>query len=143
VGGDNFALAAERSLPPDQRGQSSVYPVHNTYLLAQAELGPLGAATWLALMLVPLVDVALLRPRPRPARAARLPGALRTAPLADDSSAWTRWHLLAGCSLIVVAVVGLFDFYIWVNEPVAVLWVVALALFTASACRARCLQCPA
>lgn len=59
VGGDNFALAAGRFLPANQRDQSSFYPVPNTYLLAQAELGPLGAAAWLALMLVPLVGLAL------------------------------------------------------------------------------------
>jgi hypothetical protein len=142
VGGNNFALAAQQFMPPDQRGPAYDYPVHNTYLLAQAELGPLGAVTWLALMLVPVLDVPLHRPRPRPARAARLPGPPRTAPPADDMSAWMQWQLLAGCSLTVVAVAGLFDFYIWVNEPVAVLWVVALALFTASTCRARCLQSP-
>jgi len=182
VGGDNFARAADRFLPPNQRGQSSQYPVHNTYLLAQAELGLLGGAAWLALMLVPLLDLALQGSKRRPASTPRVTSAVRRASRAPeqgvgqvttayrswtgvadpalqvgssfekhdnvrgdlrghaehDMSAWMQWQGLAGCSLIVVAVVGLFDWYIWGNgpgnEPVAVLWVVALALFTAPAC---------
>ncbi len=53
------------------------------------------------------------------------------------------WQGPAGCSLIVVAVVGLFDWYIWGSEPVAVLWVIALALFGAPACEPRMLRQPA
>jgi hypothetical protein len=57
-----------------------------------------------------------------------------------------QWQGLAGCSLIVVAVVGLFDWYIWGNgpgnEPVAVLWVVALALFSAPLREPRTLRQP-
>ena len=141
VGGDNFVLAADRFLPPNQRGQSTQYPVHNTYLLAEAELGPLGGVAWLALMLVPLLGLSLRGFKRRPAPAVWVTSAARGAPLplkqGIGQAAWTQWQGLAGCSLIVVAVVGLFDWYIWGsgpgNEPVAVLWVVALALFTAPA----------
>jgi O-antigen ligase len=167
VGGGNFALAANQFLPPNEHGQSTFNRVHNTYLMAQAELGPLGAVTWLALMLVPVLG--LLRSKRRRARA---PSATSAAPLplvqdtgqavttfgswasADDPSSQVgaplgqqgavpgaphghapAWTGPAGCSLVVVAVVGLLDWYIWIDEPVAVLWVIALALFTAPLCR--------
>jgi len=151
VGGDNFALAAGRFLPANQRDQSSFYPVPNTYLLAQAELGPLGAIAWLELMLVPLVGLALLgtRRRPvlswerRPARVlSRQRGRQDAGAPRNEVSAWMPWQGPAGCSLIVVAVVGLFDWYIWGSEPVAVLWVIALALFGAPACEPRMLRQP-
>lgn len=129
VGGNDFARAADRFLPPSLRGQAAFNRVNNTYLMAQAELGPLGAVTWLALMLVPVLGLAFLIRRRRLAQTARATSAARAAPL--DVSAWMQWQGLAGCSLMVVAVVGIFDWYIWVNEPVAVLWVVALAVFAA------------
>lgn len=173
VGGNNFALAAGRFLPSQAGVQTSSLPVHNTYLLAQAELGPLGAIPWLILMLAPLLSLAARRWRPRTTSP---PGAIRAAPLARlRRASWSdrgpgqrnhsaslsdialqsgigpaqtpdlrwvvarpralvlpRWQALAACSLLVVAVVGTLDFYIWVNEPIAVLWIVALALFTAS-----------
>lgn len=196
VGGGNFALAADRFLPREERGQSTFNRVHNTYLMAQAELGPLGAAGWLALMLVPLVGLTRLGSTRRPVRAARAMSAPRAVPppvgqgagpAATAFRSWTdvtepalhvrpatsyrhiaspiekpdhgrgdprgqalhdvpakiQWQGPAGCSLIVVAVVGLLDWYIWVNEPVAVLWVVALALFAASVGESRTLRQPA
>jgi O-antigen ligase/polysaccharide polymerase Wzy-like membrane protein len=173
VGGNNFALAAGRFLPSRAGVQASSLPVHNTYLLAQAELGPLGAGSWLILMLTPLLGLArgqwMRRPTARllsttaartlrvkqaigstavtrywcgsvgcsgtsrrsGPRQAQVSGRLR-ADIPLRTTPFRRWRALAGCSLVVVAVVGMFDFYIWVNEPVAVLWIVALALFTAS-----------
>lgn len=125
VGGNDFARAADRFLPPSLRGQAPFNRVNNTYLMAQAELGPLGAAAWLVLMLVPLLGLALLVRRRRHAR-----------PAGQALPTRTPWQGLAGCSLIVVAVVGLFDWYIWVNEPVAVLWIVALAVFAVPVRRA-------
>lgn len=136
VGGNDFAPAADRFLPPSLRGQAAFNRVNNTYLMAQAELGPLGAVTWLALMLVPLLGLAFFIRRRRLAHAVRVTSAVRhTQP---DVSAWMQWQGLSGSSLIVVAVVGLFDWYIWVNEPVAVLWVVALAVFAAPMEQAAC-----
>jgi len=167
VGGDNFARAAGQFLPSSADSQTSL-PVHNTYLLAQAELGPLGAVPWTILMLTPLLGLARYRwtrrpthgaPRANAAREVTLPWERRASRKAEVSrsknggaglsvrgrrprslqahalepqQAGARWRALAGCSLMVVAVAGMLDFYIWVNEPVAVLWIVALTLFTAS-----------
>jgi O-antigen ligase len=107
VGGNNDALAEARflQLPADDR--THLYPVHNTYLLAQAELGPLGSGSWLALMLIPFI------------------GMYRRQ--------WQNMGLstaLAGSSLVVVAVAGLFDYFLWTSGPVALLWVTALARFS-------------
>jgi O-antigen ligase len=137
VGGNNLGRAEAQYLLPGGGGGSQPLPVHDTYLLAQAELGPLGTGAWLALMFVPVVGLALYR---RNRHAAQAGGAAFTP---EDSIAAgvaqrsTVWQALAGCSLTVVAVTGLFDFYIWVNEPVAVLWVVALALFASPATTLR------
>lgn len=177
VGGDNYVLAANRFLSPSQRSQITDVPVHNTYLLAEAELGPLGGVTWLILMLAPLLYLArqrwkrplagtsgeysavLARPRilaegvgqaamasglwtPMAAAASQPRHAIgsRHAGWGDQARRETAaivWQGLAGCSLIVVAVVGLADWYMWGdgpgNEPVAVVWVLALALLTAPA----------
>jgi O-antigen ligase len=172
VGGNNFATAEARVVLHTATAASSLLPVHNTYLLAQAELGVLGATAWLALMAAPLLERVLHARRPAvlaatgsASYAARAPerGACSAparqrggeAPLLrralrlqlgrhehaagtgavgapEDVAGTMRWHRLAGSSLLVVATVGLFDFYIWVNEPVAVLWVLALALFAAT-----------
>jgi hypothetical protein len=164
VGGGNFALAANQFLPRDEHGQSTFNRVHNTYLMAQAELGPLGAVAWLTLMLAPVLG--LLRWKRRRARAAGVTSAVPlpldrgTGQAATPFRSWNgtadpgpqersphdtvpgdprghaqldapAWTGPAGCSLVVVAVVGLVDWYIWINEPVAVLWVIALALFAA------------
>ncbi len=135
VGGGNYALAANQFLPPDEHGQSTFNRVHNTYLMAQAELGILGAAAWLALMLVPVLGLTRRRRSPP---AEQVTSAVRAGslPLAGgaghEAPAWTG---PAGCSLVVVAVVGLVDWYIWINEPAAVLWIVALALFAAPMCQ--------
>jgi O-antigen ligase len=107
VGGNNDALAEARFLRLPANDRTHLYPVHNTYLLAQAELGPLGSGSWLVLMLIPFIG--LLR---------------RQGRQIDLSTA------LAGSSLVVVAVAGLFDYFIWTNGPVALLWVTALARFS-------------
>ncbi len=107
VGGNNDAIAEAHFLHLPTNGRADLYPVHDTYLLAQAELGPLGSGSWIVLMLIPFAG--LYR------RQGRKMG-LGTA--------------LAGCSLVVVAVAGLFDYFIWTNGPVAVLWVIALARFS-------------
>jgi hypothetical protein len=148
VGGDNYALAADRFLTPDQHDQAFDYPVPNTYLLAQAELGPMGAAAWLVLMLVPALGPVILVSRRRTARAVCMSSTSAGHDVVTDRpggyagreiSAHMPWQGLAGCSLTVVAVVGLFDWYIWGSEPVAVLWVMALAIFTAPAYEPRAL----
>ena len=156
VGGNNFVAAEEHYLRLEADGQSPLLPVHDTYLLAQAELGPVGAASWLALMAAPLVELARRRRKRYPeapfweedeTRGTRpgtegewrarvdmpshVPGRSLEQPLPDQRAAHA-WHALAGCSLIVVAVAGIFDFYIWVNEPVAALWIVSLAIFSTS-----------
>ncbi len=105
VGGNNNAIAEARFLRLPGNARTHLYPVHNTYLLAEAELGPLGAGTWIVLMLVPLAG--LWR------RQGRRIGA---------------GEAFAGCSLVVVAVAGVFDYFIWTNGPVAVIWVTALAI---------------
>jgi O-antigen ligase len=107
VGGNNDAIAEAHFLHLPANGRPDLYPVHDTYLLAQAELGPLGSGSWIVLMLIPFAG--LYR------RQGREMG-LGTA--------------LAGCSLVVVAVAGLFDYFIWTNGPVAVLWITALARFS-------------
>jgi O-antigen ligase len=117
VGGGSYAAATQRLLGPPAGDQSANLPVHNTYLLAAAELGPLGAASWLALMLAPCLSLGVAAKR----RKGRLPG-----PRFDSS-----WPAVAGAGLVVVAIAGCFDFYIWVNEPVAALWTVSLAMVAA------------
>ena len=108
VGGNNLVLAEARFRTLGRGQTTGLLPVHNTYLLAAAELGPLGALSWVLLMGAPVIG---LRGRGR------------------QELEW--WQVAAGCSLIVVAVVGFFDFYIWVNEPVAVLWVLCLSMSSA------------
>jgi len=113
-------------------------------------LGPLGAAAWLALMLVPFLGLVLLGSRRRAARTVGMGSRVEPHVLVGlgghaqrGETPWMPWQGPAGCSLVVVAVVGLFDWYIWGSEPVAVLWVMALALFTAPACEPRTLRQPA
>jgi O-antigen ligase len=174
VGGNNYALAAAPFLA---RGANAQLPVHSTYLLAQAELGPLGSVAWLVLMGLPALELARRMGRRRAGFPSPSVSATSAGPLARKQgtgmegsdtvsgagaattlrrgtwmldpgacapsmaatgeprgvSSAERWHALAGCSLVVTAVVGLLDFYVWVNEPVAVLWIVALAVFAATA----------
>jgi O-antigen ligase len=107
VGGNNDALAEARFLQLPAKDRTHLYPVHNTYLLAQAELGPIGSGSWLALMLIPFIGIYRRQWRKM---------GLATA--------------LAGSSLVVVAVAGLFDYFIWTSGPVALLWITALARFS-------------
>ncbi len=145
VGGNNFVLAEERFLHLVAPAKLGLLPVHDTYLLAQTELGPLGSLSWLSLMLAPLLDLGLqerkrnsVAPvRGRTGRQAvprrillHIPPSELSSGADDGHTGLEPWRALAGASLVVVAVAGLFDFYIWVNQPVATLWIISLAVFT-------------
>ena len=142
VGGNNLVMAEALFRPKDVGSTTGILPVHNTYLLEEAELGPLGGVAWLALMLAPVsgwwLGAAGIRRRRKRCIRGRAPPAQVTH--RDDVHPFPHAHkqrlrMLAGAALVVVAVAGLFDFYIMVNEPVALLWTISLALFAQSADR--------
>ncbi|MFQ5434924.1 MAG: O-antigen ligase family protein [Anaerolineae bacterium] len=71
-------------------------PAHNVPLLLLAELGPVGALLWLALMLLPPVWTAV--------HLSRRPALLNPSRL---------WLLGLTAALVAAAVIDLFDYYMW------------------------------
>jgi len=100
VGAGNLVLAQQHLLGAASAGSE---PAHDVFLIALAELGPLGPAAWLSI-LGSLLAVAWLRRADRSARAGPLVAAAVLAPLL------------------------LFDHYLWTQSPGRVLLVLTLAL---------------
>ena len=106
VGAGNFPTALKNRLNPDTPDGLWV-PIHNVFLLNLAELGVLGAASWLVIMAAPMLWLLTLKKRTLP-----------------RSEAWV-WL----GPLIVLLTVSLVEFSPWATQDARLLFPAVLGLW--------------